>query len=103
NRSNSVNNHLVAFDLSVRLGLCSGIDAKRVTSHLQKIGLPVSLKSIEGIDWSSDRLIYHMARDKKVRNGNINFVLTKGIGKAFVCEDVHMADVKAIIDKNLNT
>ena len=93
----------MAFDLSVRMGLCPGIEARRAISHLKKIGLPVALKSIEGIDWSSDRLISHMARDKKVRNGNINFVLTKGIGKAFVCEDVHMADVKAIIDKNLNS
>ena len=93
----------MAFDLSVRLGLCPKEDANRVKSHLKKIGLPISLKSIKGIDWNSDRLISHMARDKKVRNGNITFILANGIGKAFICENVQIVDVKAIIDKDLST
>ena len=48
----------MAFDLSVRLGLCPKEDANRVKSHLKKIGLPISLKSVKGIDWNSDRISY---------------------------------------------
>ena len=44
-----------------------------------------------------------MARDKKVRNGNITFILANGIGKAFICEKVQIADVQAIINKDLST
>jgi len=33
-------------------------------------------------------MIEHMAHDKKTRSGNINFVLLRGIGQAFVTGEV---------------
>ena len=85
----------LAFDLSVRLGLCPQEDADRLRHHLADTGLPVGMP--EG-DWSVDRLMAHMARDKKVTGGRIAFVLAKGLGKAFVATDIDPAEAAAVLD-----
>ena len=38
-----------------------------------------------------------MAQDKKVRDGRLRFVLARGIGEAFVAEDVPMDAVRATL------
>ena len=40
-----------------------------------------------------------MAQDKKVRDGKITFILTRGIGEAFITSDVDISDVEALLDK----
>ena len=85
----------LAFDLSVRLGLCPQEDADRLRRHLADTGLPVGMP--EG-DWSVDRLMAHMARDKKVTGGRIAFVLAKGLGKAFIATDIDPAEAAAVLD-----
>ncbi len=87
----------LAFDLSVRMGLCPAEDAVRVRAHLQKTGLPVIPPVLDGVRWDVDRLLAHMGKDKKVSNGKISFVLTRGIGQAFSCRDVAEADVRAVL------
>ena len=47
--------------------------AARVQRHLASIGLPTSPAWIDGRSWSSDRLVEHMSRDKKVKDGRIGF------------------------------
>jgi 3-dehydroquinate synthetase len=39
-----------------------------------------------------------MYRDKKATDGKLNFVLTRGIGQAFVQEHVVASDVKAVLE-----
>jgi 3-dehydroquinate synthase len=39
-----------------------------------------------------------MQQDKKARRGKLRFVLTRGIGKAFVTDDVALDDVAAALD-----
>ena len=85
----------LAFDLSVRLGLCPAADADRLRRHLGDVGLPVALPDGE---WSVDRLMAHMARDKKVTDGRIAFVLVRGLGKAFVATDIDPAEAAAVLD-----
>jgi 3-dehydroquinate synthase len=60
---------VLAFDLSATLGLCPPEDAARVQRHLASVGLPTSPLSLQGRIWSVERLIEHMGRDKKVRDG----------------------------------
>lgn len=84
-----------AFELSTRLGICPERDTLRVKEHLAAVNLPISLK---GRNWSSDSILAHMYRDKKAENGKLNFVLTKGIGQAFVQEHVQASDVKAVLE-----
>jgi len=77
----------LAFKLSARLGHCSEADAERVIAHVASAGLPAELSMLNR-RFSADTLIGHMRRDKKVRDGALNFVLARGIGQAFTSADV---------------
>ena len=88
----------MAFDLSVRLGYCALEDATRARRHLAAVGLPTDLARRDGRHWDTGALLAHMARDKKVRDGKITFVLTRGIGQAFVARDVAPEAVRDLLD-----
>jgi 3-dehydroquinate synthase len=88
---------VLAFALSVRLGLCPAGDAERVRRHFSAVGLPSGLKSLTGCRWNPDVLLAHMRRDKKVRDQRIRFVLVRGIGKAFVSDGVAPDVVTAML------
>jgi len=82
-----------AFELSARLGLCSGQDARRARRHFEAVGLPVA-PADRGLGGSTpERLLDHMAQDKKVRDGRLTFIMVRGIGDAFVTRDIAAADV----------
>jgi 3-dehydroquinate synthase len=88
---------VLAFDLSVELGLCPAEDADRVRHHIAAVGLPTGPASVAGRIWSIESLMQHMSRDKKVRDGRITFVLTRGIGRAFLTDDVSLDDVQLLL------
>jgi 3-dehydroquinate synthase len=75
---------LMAFDLSVRLGLCPAADLDRVRTHFDTVGLPVAAPRLQGRTWQAEDLLRHMAHDKKVRDGRPVLVLVRGIGQAFL-------------------
>ena len=77
----------LAFRLSANLGLSSPTDTNRVTAHLAEIGLPAELALLNR-RISASRLIAHMQRDKKMRDGKLAFVLVRGIGRAFLSREV---------------
>ena len=89
---------VMAFDLSVRLGLCPAEDAARVRRHLGAVGLPTATNFTNSIVWSPKRLIGHMARDKKVADGQLTFILARGIGEAFVTRDVPGGELAAFME-----
>jgi 3-dehydroquinate synthase len=88
---------VLAFDLSVRLGLCPAGDAMRARAHLAAVGLPTSPRNVAGFDWNVDGLVAAMAKDKKVKDGRITFVLARGIGGAFTMRDVDPAAVRQLL------
>lgn len=88
---------VLAFDLSVQLGLCPADDALRVRRHLAAVGLPTGLAGVLSKPSTPERLVGHMMRDKKVQDGRITFVLAHGIGKAFVSRDVILEDVHRLL------
>jgi len=92
---------VMAFDLSAALGLCPGEDAARVRRHLATHGLPTGLDSkvFAGALPGSATLIDLMATDKKVKDGRIRFVLARGIGQAFVADDVALDAVRDLLDR----
>ncbi len=92
---------VMAFDLSVRLGLCPPEDAERVRRHFAALGLATRLRDVEGPNWSAERLLAHMASDKKVRGGRNAFVLVRGIGRAFVSLDVEREAVRAVLEGSM--
>jgi 3-dehydroquinate synthase len=88
---------ILAFDLSVELGFCPPEDADRVRHHVAAVGLPTGPTSVAGRLWTAESLIDHMSRDKKVKDGKVTFVLTRGIGRAFLADTVSLKDVQLIL------
>jgi shikimate kinase / 3-dehydroquinate synthase len=86
----------LAFRFSARLGLCDAADAERVIAHLNAVGLPGDLGRLNR-RLSAERLVGHMRRDKKTRDGRLTFVLVRGIGRAFTQRDVPAEDVAALL------
>jgi len=78
----------LAFELSQRLGLCSQEAPSRVRAHLRAMGMKTDLADIPGDLPGADALLALMGQDKKVIDGRLRFILARGIGDAFVAEDV---------------
>ena len=91
----------LAFDLSARLGLCSQEEPGRVRAHLKSMKMKANLTDIEGELPNSDGLLALMAQDKKVVDGRLRFVLARGLGQAFVAEDVDAQAVRALLTEAL--
>ncbi|WP_243613825.1 3-dehydroquinate synthase [Shimia aestuarii] len=91
----------LAFELSARLGLCAQEEPSRVRAHLAEMGMKVDLKDIEGDLPDAEGLLDLMAQDKKVVDGQLRFILARGIGAAFVTADVPRDVVKALLEEAL--
>jgi len=76
-----------AFDFAARLGLVAGDEARRARHHLEERGLPTQMAAIGLAGTPADRLIAHMSKDKKVRDGRIALILPRRIGEVFVMKD----------------
>lgn len=87
----------LAFQYSVRLGHCGDADAARVTHLLTAANLPASLAQA-GVTAAGSRLTAHMMHDKKIIGGALPFLLARGIGRAFLSNDVDLADVARFLD-----
>ncbi len=85
----------LAFDLSVRLRFCMPEAAQRVRAHMENAGLPFQLKPF---GFAAEKLLQHMRRDKKTENGQLTFILVKGIGQAFVARNIEAEDVLATLN-----
>ncbi len=88
----------LAFELSARLGLCSQEEPGRVRAHLRAMGMKVDLADIPGDLPDAAALLDLMAQDKKVVDGQLRFVLARGIGRAFVTSDVPERAVRALLE-----
>lgn len=91
---------VMALTLSVGRGDCSEDELLRLTSHLSKVGLPVRPADLD-ISFDVDQVMKHMLQDKKAKAGRLNFVLAKGIGEAFISDDVDMDDVRRLVEAAL--
>jgi shikimate kinase/3-dehydroquinate synthase len=86
----------LAFRLSAALGHCAQADAERVIAHVAGVGLPAELAMLNR-RLSAARLVAHMRKDKKMRDGKLAFVLVRGIGRAFTSRDVPQEAVLALL------
>jgi 3-dehydroquinate synthase len=91
----------LAFELSQRLGLCAQEAPSRVRAHLRAMGTKVDLADIPGDLPDAETLLALMAQDKKVVDGQLRFVLARGIGAAFVAADVPGDTVKSLLQEAL--
>jgi shikimate kinase/3-dehydroquinate synthase len=80
---------ILAFRFSESLGLCPSGTASRVTSHFRDVGLPTEISNVPGQHRPQAlELLKLMSQDKKIVGGVPAFILTKGIGEAFITRDV---------------
>ena len=92
----------LAFDISARMGLCAQEAPSRVAQHLSAMGMKSRLSDIDGSLPSAEALVDLMAQDKKVVDGQLRFILARGIGQAFVTSDVDRADVVTLLHDHLS-
>jgi 3-dehydroquinate synthase len=92
----------LAFEFSARKGLIAQADAARASTHLAAVGLPTHLHDVSGGVPGVDALMELIAQDKKVKRGRLTFILVRGIGQAFVENDVDAAEVRAFLADKLS-
>ena len=87
----------LAFEASMRLGLCSQETPSRVRAHFRSMGMKTTLADIAGDLPDADGLIGLMGQDKKVMDGKLVFILARAIGDAFIARDVDTSTVKSVL------
>jgi 3-dehydroquinate synthetase len=60
-------------------------------------GLPTSFADLPELGASADDLIEIMRQDKKAAGGKLVFVLVRGIGQAFVANDIDCTPVASLL------
>ncbi|HEX8415696.1 MAG TPA: 3-dehydroquinate synthase, partial [Sphingomicrobium sp.] len=88
---------VLAMEFSAQRGLCDADDAERTRRHFDMAGLPTTLGDA-GVTGDSARLTAHMASDKKKAGGRVAFILSRGIGQAYVDRSVDMTDVASFLE-----
>jgi 3-dehydroquinate synthase len=84
----------IALRFSAAQGLCPRQDASRAEQAIAAAGLPTRLSDVAGHPFAAERLLRHMAQDKKAEGGRLTFVLARGLGEAFVAKGVEAGLVR---------
>ena len=92
---------VLAFQFSARKKLIGEADAARVARHLAAAGLPTHLEDVRGGLPGADKLMVLIAQDKKVKRGKLTFILVRGIGQAFIADDIDPNEVRAFLAEKL--
>jgi len=91
----------LAFETSARLGLCSQEAPSRVRAHLKAMGMKTDISDIDGALPDPVALVALMGQDKKVIAGQLNFIMVRDIGQAFVTTDVSQAVVLSVLEESM--
>jgi len=79
------------------MSICPTGALHRVQNHFEQTSTPL----LSGFNFSLERLLQHMIKDKKMADGKLTFVIASGIGKSYLSRDVDMEDVKAVLELGL--
>lgn len=93
---------IMAMEYCSKEGLCPKEDTERARKHMKSAGLRTSPLEIRG-SWNIDALIHHFQQDKKVADGKLTFILTKGIGKTYISQDVSEKSLRDYLAQALKT
>jgi 3-dehydroquinate synthase len=89
---------ILAHGFSAKLGLAPSQDTVRIAQHLAAAGLPTRMQDIPGPLAPTAELMAAIAQDKKVQRGALTFILTRGIGKAFIEKGVEGETVAGFLE-----
>jgi len=87
----------LAFRFSAAQGLCAPAEAQRAAAAIAAAGLPTRLADVPGHPFDADRLVRHMAQDKKAEGGRLTFILARSLGEAFVAKGVGADAVRSFL------
>lgn len=88
----------LAFDLSVRLGLCPEADRMLAVTHLKKMGLRTAIDQVPAlVSCATDNILEAMQNDKKAENGSLAFIVSEGIGRSHVRKGVPVDVVRTVL------
>lgn len=90
-----------AMRFSTRLGLCGGQDSERAARHLASVGLPTHIRDIPGWRGDANAILDAMSQDKKVERGALAFILSRGIGAAFIAKSVEVGALREFLDHEI--
>jgi 3-dehydroquinate synthase len=90
---------VLAHGFSAKLGLAPSQDTGRIAAHLKRAGLPTRIADIPGDLPSTQMLMDLIAQDKKVVRGALTFILTRGIGRAFIEKAVDPVAVRDYLNE----
>ena len=91
----------LALEVSSKMGLCSQEDPSRLRAFLKNMEMKTDLSDIDGVLPDAEALVDLMGQDKKVLDGQLRFILTRGIGSAFVTSDVSRELIVDVLDEAL--
>lgn len=91
----------LAYRFSAAQGLCPPDEAGRAVAAVAASGLETDPKRLPGGPWDLDALMAAIGQDKKNAGGALTFILTRGIGEAFVARDVDPGAVRAFLAAEL--
>ena len=86
-----------AFRFSAAQGLCPAQEARRVEAALSAAGLPTRMDQVPGAPFAAERLIAHMAQDKKAEGGALTLILARAVGEAFTAKAVDPAPLRRFL------
>ena len=92
---------VLAHEFSNRMNLCDADSVTRVKQHFADVGLPISMSDIPGELPDAQKLLDYIAQDKKVSRGELTFILTKGLGKSYIANNVTGSEVLAFLKEKL--
>ena len=92
---------VLAHDFSCHMNLCGPELAERAERHLRGVGLPTRMQEVPGADFDPTRLMDIIAQDKKVTRGRLTFILSRGLGQAFIASDVPADAVRDFLASRL--
>jgi shikimate kinase/3-dehydroquinate synthase len=81
---------VAAANLSARLGFCDISLQERIDGILESVNIPARIPS----HIKPDALLQAMQHDKKKRAGQLRFILMRGIGQAFVSDEVSVREIR---------
>jgi 3-dehydroquinate synthase len=92
----------LAYRFSAAQGLCPPDEAARAVNAIAASGLETDPRRLPGGPWDIAALMAAIGQDKKNAGGALTFILTRGIGQAFIARDVDPGAVRAFLASELS-
>jgi 3-dehydroquinate synthase len=92
---------VMACELSAALELISPETGQQLSAHFKSLGIMHHVKCIEQT-WGAERLLAHMAHDKKALNGQLVFILLESIGHATINKQVPQQLVQQVLQSHID-